>query len=67
MSSLTSSNLLTVPVSIEAKSRDDLTKLMLAIQGRLRLKIAFFDIQFAQGKWIAWYEVDFRSKIMKAK
>jgi len=58
-------SLFTVPVSIEAKSRDEMTKLMLAVQGRLSRKVSFFDIQFVQGKWVAWYEIDLKSQLIK--
>ena len=57
-------SLFTVPVSVQASSREELTKFMLAIQARLRAKVHFFDIQKDGKKWVAWYEVDLRSKLV---
>ena len=62
-----STSLLTVPTSIEAKTRDELTMLMLVVQSRLKAKVHFFDIQFEQGKWIAWYEVNLEATLVKNK
>ena len=58
-------SLLTVPVSIEAKTKPELTKLMLAVQMRLNSKVHFFDITFVKGKWVAWYEADFQTQLVK--
>ena len=60
-------SLLTVPTFIEAKSKPELVKRMLIVQQRLKMKVQFFDIQYADGKWVAWYEVDFKNDFMKPK
>jgi len=60
-------SILTVPTSITAKSRGELTKQMLIIQRKLESKLHFFDIQFVKGEWVAWYEADFKNIIKKAK
>jgi hypothetical protein len=46
-----------IPAYLEAKSKDELRKLMLHLQLKLKLKIVFYDIQFAENKWVCWYEV----------
>jgi len=60
-------SLFTVPISVEATSREELTRKMLAIQARLRLKIHFFDIQKDGKKWVAWYEVDLKSQLVRGE
>lgn len=49
----------TVPAYLEADTKDDLRSLMLRLQLRLQMKIVFYDFQFANRKWICWYEVPF--------
>lgn len=44
-----------VPKFIQARSPKKLRALMLITQARLGYGTEFFDIQFAQGKWTAWY------------
>ena len=58
-------SILTVPVSVEAKTKEELTIAMLAVQKRLKSKVHFFDISFVKGKWTAWYEVDLRSQLIR--
>lgn len=48
-----------VPAYLEAKSKADLRELMLMLQLRLKMKITFYDFQYAQGLWTCWYEVPF--------
>lgn len=55
-------SLLVIPKFIEAKSKKDLTRFMFIAQQRFRANLHFFDIQFAQGNWIAWYEIDIRKQ-----
>jgi len=59
-------NLLTVPQFIEASSKEELVRKMLALQSRLKLKLHFFDIQKDGKKWVAWYERDFKADMLKA-
>ena len=61
-----SSLLFTVPVSVTAKTRDELTMACLQVQMNTGLKVRFFDINFVKGEWIAWYEIDMESALIKA-
>lgn len=47
-----------VPFSVEAKTRDKLTKKMADINNEWGAYHNFFDIQFVQGNWVAWYVLD---------
>lgn len=57
-------SILVVPHFIEAESKEDLVRLMLALQTRLKKKLHFFDIQKDGKKWVAWYELDKRTEFM---
>jgi len=48
---------LTVPAYLEAKTKDELRQLMADLQLTLGLKIVFSTPQFAQSKWVTWYEI----------
>lgn len=48
----------TVPQSIEASTKDELGKIMLAINLRTNSKVHFFDFTYANGKWHCWYEIN---------
>lgn len=44
-----------IPKYISASSPKGLRRIMLKTQMKLGIGVEFFDIQFAQKKWIAWY------------
>lgn len=48
-----------IPNFVQAKTADKLRESMLALQLKHQKKLRFFDIQYVNGKWIAWYELDF--------
>ena len=60
-------SLLTVPQFIEAGSKQELVRFMLALQTRVKMKLHFFDIQKDGKKWVAWYEIDLKPELLKAK
>ena len=47
-----------VPVSISAKTPDELSALCLELNHRTQTENRYFDISFVQGRWYAWYLQD---------
>jgi len=58
-------NAMTVPISIEAKSRSDLTRKMIMNNIQDARYYKYFDIQKDGKKWVAWYYVDMDGPIAK--
>lgn len=56
---------ITVPAYLQAKTKDELRKLMRAVQLKHGMKFHFFDIQYAEGKWVAWYEISLTQEVEK--
>lgn len=56
----------TVPVYITAKSADDLLTVMAKNNMKYGMNFRYFDIQFVENKWFAWYYLD-KTKVMKDK
>jgi hypothetical protein len=55
-----------LPNFIKARDPKELRALMLANSIRLSMTVQYFDMQFAQGKWWAWYyEPLFKSSEVK--
>lgn len=48
---------LKVPNYLEASNKDELRRLMLAIQVKFNMKIVFYDFQKDGNKWVCWYEL----------
>jgi hypothetical protein len=48
-------NLLSVPNYVKATSPLGLRRLMLNVQIKDSMQYNFFNVQFAQGYWFAWY------------
>jgi hypothetical protein len=44
-----------IPKFIDAGTRKGLQRLMLKTQVQLGYGVEFFDIQFAEKKWVAWF------------
>jgi len=53
------------PSYIEADSKDELRLVMLANNRRHNRRFSYFDIQFAEGKWVAWFEISIQDKEVK--
>lgn len=58
-----SGNSFNAPLFITAKSAQALAVAMLKNNLKLGQEFHYFDIQFAQGKWFAWYYVNQRSMV----
>jgi hypothetical protein len=56
---LTEGNVDFIPHFIEAKSPVILRRLMLLNNAKHGIMFAYFDIQFAEGKWYCWYNLPF--------
>jgi hypothetical protein len=58
-------NLAVVPNFIKASTPDLLRELMLINNLKMKSEIKYFDIQFVNGTWIAWYyeSIDIYKKI----
>lgn len=48
-------NLFAVPNFVKAGSPDGLRRQMYAVQLKDSMQYKFFDIQFVNGSWVAWY------------
>lgn len=48
-------NLFAVPNFVKAASPDGLRRLMFKVQQQDSMQYKFFDIQFSNGSWFAWY------------
>lgn len=51
-------SLVDVPHYVKAKTADGLIKAMLANNVKLKSFVGYFDIQFVNGYWYAWFTVD---------
>lgn len=51
-------SLVDVPHYIKARTPDALIRAMLANNVRLKSYVSYFDIQFVNGQWYAWYTID---------
>lgn len=51
-------SLVDVPHYVKAKSPDGLIRAMLANNVKLKAFVGYFDIQFVNGFWYAWFTID---------
>jgi hypothetical protein len=51
-------SLVDVPHYVRAKSPEGLIRAMLANNVKLKAYVGYFDIQFVNGFWYAWFTVD---------
>lgn len=51
-------SLVDVPHYVKAKSPDGLIRAMLANNVKLKAYVGYFDIQFVNGYWYAWFTID---------
>lgn len=56
-----------VPVSIEAKTRSELSAEMLLNNLKFSVFFKYFDIQKDGKRWVAWYYADFRNQLDENK
>lgn len=54
-----------IPVSIEARTRSELSGKMLENNFRYSSFFKYFDIQKDGKRWVAWYYADIRSQVIK--
>lgn len=54
---MSTANLFRIPRSLAAPTRDKLGRLMLLNNFKHSIEFRYFDIQFVNGEWIAWYNV----------
>jgi hypothetical protein len=45
------------PAHLEAKTPDELRKVMLLNNAKHKKQFHYFDFTYAQGKWHCWYEI----------
>lgn len=48
----------TFPLSLSAKTREELSKEMLKNNLKYNAHFAYFDIQKAGAEWVAWFNID---------
>lgn len=60
-------SLLHVPHYVRAKTPDALTKAMLANNMKLKAHVGYFDIQYANGYWYAWFIIDIEKTLLGAR
>lgn len=58
-------NLFAVPNYVKASSPIGLRRLMYAVQSKDKMQYNFYDIQFVNGSWYAWYLVTPKTHIEK--
>lgn len=59
-------SLVDVPHYVKARTPDALIKAMLQNNMRLKAYVNYFDIQFVNGSWYAWYLIDY-TKVLGGK
>lgn len=55
-----------IPTFIRARTPQGLRDAMLALAKRSAYKLRFFDIQFAQDQWTAWYVEEVKDEQVRA-
>lgn len=58
-------SLVDVPHYVRAKTPDALIKAMLANNVKLKAYVGYFDIQFVNGYWYAWFTIDIEKMMGK--
>lgn len=48
----------TIPLFLTAKTKEELVKVMFKNSQRLSHYVKYFDIQYVDGMWVAWFEFD---------
>jgi hypothetical protein len=51
------------PKHIEAKTPDELRRLMFKINAKYQRNFHFFDFTFANGKWHCWFELSSKEEV----
>lgn len=54
-----------IPVSIEARTRSELSGAMLINNAKFNSFFRYFDIQKDGKRWVAWYYADVRDQVLK--
>jgi len=58
-----------IPNYLSSASPNGLRRLMLMLSAKLGYEIKYFDIQFSNGKWFAWYNFEIKNddELLKGK
>lgn len=56
-----------IPNYLSARSPQALRRLMLAMNMKMGGEVKYFDIQFVQGKWFAWFFLDIEDDLKTHK
>jgi len=47
-----------IPLFVTAKTKEELVSVMWATNAKLMCQLQYFDIQFVDKEWVAWYFYD---------
>lgn len=56
---------LSIPNYLESKTKDGLRQLMRLAQVKYKMRLVFYDFQYAQGMWTCWFEVPLAQELEK--